>query len=80
MKNNNKIHKTIISSYCDCGHRETFHQIRKFEDGSEYVKCFGADRDTFYRTVGQYKLDDKVSTELMNKEVKCQCKRVRLVT
>jgi hypothetical protein len=80
MKNNNKVHKTMIRSYCDCGHREIFHLIGKIEDGSEYVKCFGADRDIFYKTGGKYNPVDEVTKELMNMEVLCQCKRVRLVT
>jgi hypothetical protein len=52
----------------------------KTKDRSKYVKCFGADGDTYFKTLSKYDLGDDVATELMNNEVVCQCKRQRLVT
>ena len=69
----------VIRSYCDCGHLSTLHSMWKMEDGSELTKCFGADTDTYYKTVNKYYLDDGVSMELMNSEVVCPCKGFRSI-
>jgi hypothetical protein len=71
--------KSIIRAYCDCGHLSIYHLMWKMKDDSKYVKCFGADRDTYYRTLSKYDLDDNVATELMNENVACLCKRLSLI-
>jgi hypothetical protein len=71
--------KTTLNSYCDCGHRGIYHIKQTFDDESENLKCFGRDRDIFEKATGKYRLDDEVVTELMNNEVLCQCKTLRLV-
>lgn len=59
----------MVKSYCDCGHLSIFHLIWKMNDGSEHVKCFGRDRDIYYRTLSKFKLEEDIVSELRDWDV-----------
>jgi hypothetical protein len=71
--------RRIAPEYCDCGHLRTFHLERIDHNHNPYCKCFGADTDWYYRTIGNMDFNEEDSfPELIEKDVKCKCTKVSI--
>jgi hypothetical protein len=65
-----------VMAYCDCGHLSIFHLMWMEPSNNRRFKCFGADRDWYFRTFGNVDYNEEASfPEVIDKETKCPCTR-----
>jgi hypothetical protein len=72
--------RRIVPEYCDCGHLVSpFHPIWKDQNNNPHSKCFGADTDWWFRTVGNMDFNDEdFYAELVEKDVVYKCTKINI--